>query len=168
MSKNHHLKNIENKAEDLTSIQENLNELRIEKDEPGVEEAKGDQDNPDNSVNDLTDIENDDPEIEKINHDGAYTTSDLQEKWIETDMETLQKYLSGDAMMTIEEKINQIKANILPIDILSAESLEQKFPLFPPEFYEYFEIASRKRFEILLKEEKEKPIIKEGEFELKF
>ena len=68
MSKTHYTNIIEESSKDIELIQENLNELRIQTDDNGVEETKNDKDASDNSVDNLTenltDIENE-SEIEK-------------------------------------------------------------------------------------------------------
>lgn len=171
MPKNHYSHAIEETSEDIELIQENLNVLRIETDDCGVEETKNDKDASDNSADDitdnLTDFE-DESDVEKPYENRNYTTTRDQSKWIDCDMETLENFLSGDAILTLEDKIEQLKANILPVDILSAEEIEKQHPNFPPKFYQYFEEASRKRFEVLLKEETEKPVVTEGDFKITF
>jgi hypothetical protein len=121
-----------------------------------------------NNCGDQTDIEEEESDVETSYQKGSYTTSENESKWISVEMETLEKFLSGDGIATVENKLEEIFNNILPIDILSADELEKKHPNFPPDFYQYFEQASRKKFEILLKEEFKKTKITNGTFNINF
>ena len=171
MSKFFNSKIIEKDSEDITNLQSNLNDLRIGIDDNDIEKSKASPEDSDSSIancGDLTDIEEEESDVETSYQKGSYTSSENESKWISVEMETLEKFLSGDGIATVENKLEEIFNNILPIDILSADELEKKHPNFPPDFYQYFEQASRKKFEILLKEEFKKTKITNGTFNINF
>ena len=140
---------IEKDTKDIRYLHSNLNDLRIRADAEGVEESKETPENSDNSVDnrdDLADVENGDIDVENSYQIGGFTTSENESKWIGVEMESLEKFLSGDAITSIEDKLDETISNFLPVDILDAEELQKKHPNFPPEFYSYFEKESRKKF----------------------